>query len=190
MVSLRLCLLRSLQSSSTKIHFQSALMWWQLYLFQNKRHLHWPTKWLNYYIITNTLFDLVCFYCVVNSKWSLFFICMKYVVYCDCHKTNSFVRISVLESIAVNLNALIHPAKIICIRYCIKISQKNAFCSSHKIYFWIYLFSILIQWRLKKRDEILAGIGGADKVFSASLLMAFCALSVFTINKYMQNHAL
>lgn len=48
-----------------------------------------------------------------------------------------------------------------------------------------YFFSILLQWRLKKRDEILAGIGDANQILAKALILILSISSVFLFNQFM-----
>lgn len=51
--------------------------------------------------------------------------------------------------------------------------------------FTFYFFLSSFQWRLKKRDEILAGFGDANPILAKALTIILSILSVFIFNQVM-----
>lgn len=49
-----------------------------------------------------------------------------------------------------------------------------------------FTLCLLFQWRMRKRDEILAGIANASgaSIITTTLLMQLFAVSLYAINKY------
>ncbi|XP_055305859.1 integral membrane protein DGCR2/IDD isoform X1 [Sitodiplosis mosellana] len=47
----------------------------------------------------------------------------------------------------------------------------------------------LYQWRLKKRDEILAGIADANQILAKALILILSISSVFILNKFMSRRS-
>lgn len=46
---------------------------------------------------------------------------------------------------------------------------------------------LIFQWRLKKRDEILAGIADADKVVAKALTITLSTLTIIILNKILMH---
>lgn len=61
----------------------------------------------------------------------------------------------------------------------------------HKMDFILYhliafhVFFLTSQWRLKKRDEILAGIADANQHLAKALTLILSITSVFILNQFM-----
>lgn len=59
----------------------------------------------------------------------------------------------------------------------------NYFCVFPSLFF--HFASSPLQWRLKKRDEILAGIAGANQILAKALTLILSISSVFILNQFM-----